>query len=240
MIQLDSTKETRLLIAHFSGTRILEHAQVQNLDGSLLSLRHPKSGHPTCYAFINESLQELHWFKQSYGSWFQGNYVCEDGGLYTASPVDPVFILLPVFEEARMKKENDHGKFRKLDEIMFIDGYPGYQDLLPIAEDCMRVVCEVKVIDAVALLGEYLKDDPWFHLLCNHLRLDIQKVARKTTSSDIPISLQNTMEPTHSLQMKNQKEKNVLSTRRQPRRMKTETASLSIKDMFCKVSRQGT
>jgi hypothetical protein len=26
-----------------------------------------------------------------------------DGRLYTATPVDPVFIMLPIFEEARMK-----------------------------------------------------------------------------------------------------------------------------------------
>lgn len=26
-----------------------------------------------------------------------------DGGLYAATPVDPVFILLPLFDEARMK-----------------------------------------------------------------------------------------------------------------------------------------
>ncbi|XP_058101939.1 uncharacterized protein LOC131246088 isoform X3 [Magnolia sinica] len=185
MIQLDSTKETRLLIAHFSGTRILEHAQVQNLDGSLLSLRHPKSGHPTCYAFINESLQELHWFKQSYGSWFQGNYVCEDGGLYTASPVDPVFILLPVFEEARMKKENDHGKFRKLDEIMFIDGYPGYQDLLPIAEDCMRVVCEVKEVGSLKFYR--LDDKKVLALLCHkvdHLKQTLETLDKNYANRD--------------------------------------------------------
>lgn len=26
-----------------------------------------------------------------------------DGSLYTATPIDPVFIMLPIFEEARMK-----------------------------------------------------------------------------------------------------------------------------------------
>ncbi|KAM1776805.1 hypothetical protein ACFX11_043556 [Malus domestica] len=46
--------------------------------------------------------QELNWFKQSYTSWFLGEYVTEDGGLYTANPFDPVFIFFPIFE-ARMK-----------------------------------------------------------------------------------------------------------------------------------------
>jgi ribonuclease H2 subunit B len=43
-----------------------------------------------------------------------------------------------------MQKGDDSGKFRQLDEIMFINGYPGYQHLLSIAENSMQVVCEVK------------------------------------------------------------------------------------------------
>lgn len=31
------------------------------------------------------------------------NCFCSDGRLYSATPVDPVFILLPIFEQARMK-----------------------------------------------------------------------------------------------------------------------------------------
>lgn len=43
-----------------------------------------------------------------------------------------------------LQKGDDPGKFRQLDEIIFIDGYPGYQHLLSIAEKSMQVVCEVK------------------------------------------------------------------------------------------------
>ena len=43
-----------------------------------------------------------------------------------------------------MQKGDDLGKFRLLDEIMLIDGYPGYQHLLSIAENSMQLVCEVK------------------------------------------------------------------------------------------------
>lgn len=113
-----------------------------------LALRHPKAGNTACYLHVDESLLELHWFKQSYGSWFLGDYVCEDGRLYIATQVDPVFILLPIFEEARMKKGDDLGKFRQLDEIIYIDGYPGYQQLASLAEKSMEVVCDVKEIDS--------------------------------------------------------------------------------------------
>ncbi|KAL3819500.1 hypothetical protein ACJIZ3_005405 [Penstemon smallii] len=99
----EGVDETRILIAPDPSTSG-KHV------GHFLSLRHPKTGNTTCYLYCDGVLQELHWFKQSYGSWFFGDYVCEvlglphtDGRLYTATPVDPVFILLPIFEEARMK-----------------------------------------------------------------------------------------------------------------------------------------
>jgi len=43
-----------------------------------------------------------------------------------------------------MQKGDDPGKFRQLDEIVFISGYPGYQHLLSIAENSMQVLCDVK------------------------------------------------------------------------------------------------
>ncbi|KAJ0647474.1 putative ribonuclease H2 subunit B, wHTH domain-containing protein [Helianthus annuus] len=100
----------------------------------------------TSYLLINGGLQELNWFKQSYGSWFMGDYICEDGGLYAATPVDPVFILLPMFDQARMKNGNDPGKFRQLDEIIYIHDYPGYRCLSTIAESSMQIVCDFKEI----------------------------------------------------------------------------------------------
>ena len=43
-----------------------------------------------------------------------------------------------------LQKGDDPGKFRQLDDIMFINGYPGYLHLLSVAEKSMQVVCEVK------------------------------------------------------------------------------------------------
>lgn len=254
-----------------------------NGDGHLLSLRHPKSGTATSFLFINEGLQELHWFKQSYGSWFLGDYVCEDGGLYTSSPVDPVFLLLPIFEDARMKRGDDPGKFRQLDEIMFIDGYPGYQHLLQIAEKCMHVVCEVKemgstkffrlddskvlawlcakvnrlkqtllmldknyvalddkrtLADAVSILGEYLKDEPWLEVLCRHFRLNLEDLTRKaadpcsTTPGDV---LQSSAKDKGRMQSPDKK--NAAKTGKQAKKVKIETDSHNIKDMFTRATR---
>ncbi|CAI0395242.1 unnamed protein product [Linum tenue] len=62
--------ETRLLVAP-------DPAGNETGSGCLLSLRHPKSGNKACYRLASGGLQELHLFKQSYRSWFLGDYVCE-------------------------------------------------------------------------------------------------------------------------------------------------------------------
>ncbi|XP_019087003.1 PREDICTED: ribonuclease H2 subunit B isoform X2 [Camelina sativa] len=216
----EGAEKTRVLIAPGCGG---------NKPGELLKLRHPKSENGTCYLFSNGMLQELQWFKQSYGSWLLGDYISEDGSLYMATPVDPVFILLPIFDEARMKKGEDLGKFRQLDEILFVEGYPGYQQLLPVAEKCMDIVCQTQevgsmkfyrldnskvlawlsckayclkrtlpeldknyaaqdekqtLVDAVSIVGEYLKTEPWLKLLYDHLGLEFVDPTMKETNME--------------------------------------------------------
>ncbi|KAA8521027.1 hypothetical protein F0562_011685 [Nyssa sinensis] len=254
-----------------------------NCVGRLLSLRHPKSGNTTCYLFDNGDLQEIHWFKQSYGSWFLGDYICEDGRLYAATPVDPVFILLPIFEEARMKKGDDPGKFRRLDEIIFVDGYPGYQHLSSIAEKLMQVVCDFKEIgltkffrlndskvlawlhykvcqlkrtlptldknyaaqdekdtlaDAVSILGEYLKDEPWLKLLCSNLKLDLQVAAKAPDIETLP-AIESSPASFNPIQGKRGGDKRTTRSGRETKKAKVEMDTRNIKEMFCRASRRG-
>uniref|UniRef100_A0A0V0HWT5 Ribonuclease H2 subunit B n=1 Tax=Solanum chacoense TaxID=4108 RepID=A0A0V0HWT5_SOLCH len=264
--------EARVLIAK-------EPSKDGNKVEQLLSLRHPKSGNATCYLCVDGSLQELHWFKQSYGSWFLGDYVCEDGRLYTATPVDPVFVLLPIFEEARMKKNDDPGKFRQVDEIIYVVGYPGYQHLSSIAENCMQVVCDVKDVgmtkffrlndekvlkwlclkviqlkktlltldknytardkkeiltDAVSIIGEYLKEEPWLKLLCSKLSIDLHEDTKASNSEMHSSPMDNSFESfNHEQQEKTTKSK------RPTKKIKAETNSLNIKDMFSRATRRG-
>ncbi|XWS49446.1 hypothetical protein CRYUN_Cryun12cG0004400 [Craigia yunnanensis] len=274
----EGVDECRLLIASDPGA---------NGDGSarLLSLRQPKSGVSTSFLLSNGLLQELHWFKQSYGSWFLGDYVSEDGSLYTATPIDPVFIMLPIFEEARMKKADDPGKFRQLDEILFINDYPGYQHLFSIAENCMQVVCEIKEIgsskffrlddmkvlawlyykvcqlkqtlpaldqnyaareerdtlaDAVSILGEYLKDEPWLKLLCNRFKLNLLEAKRIASDFEAcPTAIESPIGSSSLSQGKNTSEKKTARNLKQAKKAKVETESRNIKEMFTRASRRG-
>ncbi|XP_047323494.1 ribonuclease H2 subunit B [Impatiens glandulifera] len=271
--------ETRLLVGPDPGG-------AENRIGQFLPLLHPKSGNKTCYLFVNGELQELSWFKQAYGSWFLGNYVCEDGGLYTATPVDPVFVLLPIFDNARMKREDDPGKFRQLDEILFINGYPAYQQLSSIAEKSIEVVCDVKEIgcskffrlndskvlswmvckvnqlkqavlaldknyaaqddkktlaDAISILGEYLKDEPWLKMLQSHLKLDLQEMYKATpdvethqsTTADGPALFSPSLE-------KSGIEKKAIKNTRQNKRIRDEGKSQNIRSMFTRAAKKGT
>ncbi|KAK6251588.1 Ribonuclease H2 subunit B [Theobroma cacao] len=273
----EGVDESRLLIAPDPGS---------NGDGSarLISLRHPKSGVTTSYLLSNRLLQELHWFKQSYGSWFLGDYVSEDGSLYTATPIDPVFIMLPIFEEARMKKVDDPGKFRQLDEILFINDYPGYRHLFSIAENCMQVVCEIKEIgsskffrlddtkvlawlnykvcqlkqtlpaldqnyaardekdtlaDAISIIGEYLKHEPWLKLLSNHFKLNLLEATR--IASDFEAcsnAIESPMGASNPSQGKTRGEKKTARNQKQAKKAKIETESRNIKEMFSRASRR--
>ncbi|XP_044487335.1 ribonuclease H2 subunit B [Mangifera indica] len=269
------------------GTRLLiaPDSNATESSGRLLSLLHPKSGTTTCYLFNNGVLQEINWFKQSYRSWFLGDYVCEDGRIFTATPVDPVFMMLPLFQEARMKKGDDPGKFRLLEEIIFVNGYPGYQYLLPVAENCMHVVCETKEIgssiffrlddskvlswlsykvrklketlplldknyaaqdekdtlaDAVSILGEYVKDEPWLKLLCNNLNLNFPVESIKSQEMEVlQSSMETNLKSSNLFQGKNKSEKKS-KTAKQTKKAKVETESRNIKDMFSRASRRGS
>ncbi|GAA0161188.1 endoribonuclease [Lithospermum erythrorhizon] len=271
----DGANEKRVLIAPEISTSG-DHL------GKFLSLRHPKSGNPTCYLLSNGLLQELQWLKQSYGSWFLGEYVCEDGRLYTATPVDPVFILLPIFDAARLKKQDDLGKFRQLEEILYVDSYPEYRSLLSIADRSMEVVCDVKesgsikffrlndakvlrwlcykvqrvrqilpsldknyaarkekdsLVDAVSVVGEYIKEEPWLHLLCDELKLDLQAVNGSVDNSTTLIT-ENSPALFKPEEEKNGNDKKTPKTGRQTKKPKMETDSRNIRDMFTRASRR--
>lgn len=134
-------------------------------------------------------------------------YVQTDGSFYLATPVDPLFIILPILEQVRMKasvflyqlsllvieeffffhdevfarfwastqwvvmflqKGDDMGKFRSMDDIVSVDGFPGYTCLLPFLSASLDILCEVRgeLLNLVYFLDEVLI----------HLRFNIYKM----------------------------------------------------------------
>ncbi|XP_020572153.1 ribonuclease H2 subunit B isoform X2 [Phalaenopsis equestris] len=259
MAWYDGMKEPRLVICPVKATQDVNQNENRSGEGCILSLIHPKSGNPTSYMLKDGLLQEFHWFKQCYGSWFLGDYACEDGSLYFSTPVDPIFIFLPIFSNARLKKGKEQGMFRQIDEILFNNDYPSYQCLVSLAEQSMQLVCEVKEIgsskffrlddskvlcwlcskEAVSILGEYLEDDPWLKLLCSRLKLDInEKMKEAHRIEDDLIFLEKSPTPSHPQKGKGSGGTAKTTNEKPSKKLKVETDSRNIKDMFRKVSRR--
>ena len=51
----------------------------------------------------NGTLDEVQRVKHYYSSWLVGQDLLSDGGLFAATPVDPVFVLLPYLERSRKR-----------------------------------------------------------------------------------------------------------------------------------------
>ena len=54
-----------------------------------------------------------------------------------------------------MQKGTDLGMFRQLDEILYVEGYPGYRHLIPMAEDSMQLVCDMKGNSPITVFSNY-------------------------------------------------------------------------------------
>ncbi|XP_044966862.1 ribonuclease H2 subunit B isoform X2 [Hordeum vulgare subsp. vulgare] len=256
-----------------------------NGQGNFLLLRHPKQEEETQYLFTDGQLHEFSWFKERYGSWFLGDYVCEDGSVYYCTLVDPIFVLLPLFEAARMLNGKDLGKFRQLDEILYVEGYPGYQNLMSIAGKHMELVCEVKVAnmkffrlddskvltwlcckvnsikeaisklgknyaaqgerellkEAVQIIRENLKGEPWLTVLCKKLQLDINEINDMAKTNDTSFCADSSPVPAPACPSEggvgNGSAKS--SKGRPAKKLKPEVGSKNIKDMFRRVTRSG-
>ncbi|KAI9096502.1 Ydr279p protein family-domain-containing protein [Phlyctochytrium arcticum] len=86
----------------------------------LIQLPHPRTGQASCY-IIRPSEPCLLEVQQADGkahSWFISNYVQADGSFYTFSPMDPLFLLLPILEKHREKTTETAGRFLSLDDLL--------------------------------------------------------------------------------------------------------------------------
>ncbi|KAJ9510495.1 hypothetical protein QJQ45_015963 [Haematococcus lacustris] len=64
-------------------------------------LADPRTGTGQGYMLLNGRLLECQHFKQMFSAWLVGSQLLPDGGLHTCTPMDPLFVLLPVLDTAR-------------------------------------------------------------------------------------------------------------------------------------------
>uniref|UniRef100_A0A804MEN5 Ribonuclease H2 subunit B wHTH domain-containing protein n=1 Tax=Zea mays TaxID=4577 RepID=A0A804MEN5_MAIZE len=196
-------------------------------------------------------------------------------------------MVLGSWEIMFVKNDKDPGKFRQLDEILYVEGYPGYQQLMNVANHHMELVCEVKEVsnmkffrldnskvlswlcckvydlkevfpklgknyaaqtekeklkEAVQMIREYLKDEPWLALLCKKLQLDINAITVDATTKTAEASVYADSCPAPALPSESKTANGgAKSSKGRPaKKAKTEVGSKNIKDMFRRVTRSGS
>ncbi|KAL4856766.1 Ribonuclease H2 subunit B [Chlorella vulgaris] len=107
-----------------------------------ITLPDPKTGQPASYLLAGGCLQELNWYKQQYSSWLVGNSVVKDGGVFIATPVDPLLVLLPLLEQARAAQN----VFQDIEQILSTAASSSAALLLPLlgSGEQLGCLCDVK------------------------------------------------------------------------------------------------
>mmetsp|Transcript_4187 Transcript_4187/g.8628 ORF Transcript_4187/g.8628 Transcript_4187/m.8628 type:complete len:284 (+) Transcript_4187:224-1075(+) len=115
-------------------------------EGKFAKLPDPRTGKANSYLLRSGSLQEINWFKLRLTSWFVGESVVEDGGVYMSTLVDPLFVLLPILEQGRQTTtEKPQGQFRPLEDIL-MDAqaqYPAMELLKDAVSASLPLICQV-------------------------------------------------------------------------------------------------
>ncbi|CAL5001471.1 unnamed protein product [Urochloa decumbens] len=190
------------------------------------------------------------------------------------------------YQLLRLHNGKDPGKFRQLDEILYVEGYPGYQQLMNVSGHHMELVCEVKEVanmkffrlddskvlswlcckvhnlkevfpklgknyaaqlekeqlkEAVQMIREYLKDEPWVALLCKKLQLDTNEINDATTkTNEASFCADSCPAPAPPSESKAPNSSAKSSKGRPAKKPKVEVGSKNIKDMFRRVTRSGS
>jgi ribonuclease H2 subunit B len=145
------------------------------------ALRHPRTDQKALYMFSDEGrrVHEIVTFNEVHRSWFIGDCVKQDGTFHIATPVDPVFLLLPYL--TRASAQNDV-LFRQLECIAEDEKFPETSRLTACSLDDLHLVTEVKGADDYQVY-RYDEDKTlaW-------LRLKVDKVAETLKESLVNVT----------------------------------------------------
>lgn len=125
---------------------------------SLCKLRHPRmnSGVLFLVSADCQTVCELNCFDEKYHSWFVDEKVHSGNTIYFATPMDPLFLLLPYLINSGQKN-----KFTELDQIVIDEEFPECQKLLKCqtALDNISQIADCKDIDEDLKVYRYNKDN---------------------------------------------------------------------------------
>ncbi|KAG0267047.1 Ribonuclease H2 subunit B [Actinomortierella ambigua] len=132
--------QRRICIAPAVSSKIKE-------DTVTLLLPNPRSGYPARYAIQDGLLLEIQKVDpEGTRSWFIHEAVQSDGSLFLMTPIDPVFMFIPILEIMRQQTSESQGRFITLDSLFDSDQYTSLRHLAHLnhVEKHLDLVCEVR------------------------------------------------------------------------------------------------
>lgn len=105
---------------------------------NVVTLRHPASNLPALFLFSpgDSSVQEVLTFEENKRSWFIDDKVKSDGKMHLATPVDPLFLVLPFLRKSQYAQP--------LEQCLWDDDYPETSRLIRCQNLKLSVVADQK------------------------------------------------------------------------------------------------
>ncbi|KAF9216531.1 Ribonuclease H2 subunit B [Podila verticillata] len=128
-------------------------------------LPNPTSGFPSRYVIQNGKLYEMQVAAaEGIRSWFVGETIQSDGTLYMITPLDPIFMFIPILEIVRQQTSGSAGRFMVVDDIFENDQYTSLRHLTQLhsVEKLLAQICEVRETitqSSLKLVCAYLSED---------------------------------------------------------------------------------
>ncbi|KAF9202528.1 Ribonuclease H2 subunit B [Haplosporangium sp. Z 27] len=123
-------------------------------------LPNPSSGLPSRYVIQEGELYEMQMLdSEGLRSWFIKDTIQSDGSLYIITPIDPVFMFIPILDIVRRKTIESEGRFLSLQDIFESDQYTSLRHLSQLSkvEQYLALVCDVQ--DSSSIKSFRLNDD---------------------------------------------------------------------------------
>ncbi|KAK9721884.1 hypothetical protein K7432_003069 [Basidiobolus ranarum] len=118
-------------------------------DPILIQLKHPKTGKPARFSLHEGKLCEIQKVDpEEKRSWFINDTVQQDGSLFFFTPVDPLFLLIPILETSRQETHESGGVFQQLDDILSNEEEFSYRHITELAgiDQQLNHICDSKAI----------------------------------------------------------------------------------------------
>ncbi|KAF9998391.1 Ribonuclease H2 subunit B [Entomortierella chlamydospora] len=110
-------------------------------------LPNPSSGLPSRYVIQGGELYEMQMVdSEDLRSWFVRDTIQSDGSLYFITPIDPVFMFIPILDIVRQRTSESEGRFLSIQDIFESDQYTSMRNLSQLSkvEQYLALVCDVQ------------------------------------------------------------------------------------------------